>query len=101
MNPWCVRNTWFAWGVDFKSGIQNRVPDSNIDIVPTIMALYGQDVSEYDGRVLAEALATGPDYEKIPLETRTYLTSSGNFEAAIQVTEVGHQRYIDKSWRLH
>jgi arylsulfatase A-like enzyme len=100
MSPWTVRNTWFAWGPDFKDAITDRVPASNVDIAPTILALQGLDASELDGRVLVEALEGGPDYEKLPFETKTYLTESGDYRAVIQVTEVGHQRYIDKSWRL-
>jgi hypothetical protein len=42
----------------------------------------------------------GPDYEKVPVETKTLITETGNYRALIQYTEVGHQRYIDKSWRL-
>jgi predicted AlkP superfamily pyrophosphatase or phosphodiesterase len=100
MSPWNVRNTWFAWGTDFKDSIVNRVPASNVDIAPTILALHGLDTSELDGRVLVEALEGGPDYEKLPLETKTFITESGDYKALIQTTEVGHQRYIDKSWRL-
>jgi predicted AlkP superfamily pyrophosphatase or phosphodiesterase len=100
MSPWNVRNTWFAWGPDFKDGIVNRVPSSNVDIAPTILALNGLDASELDGRVLVEALEGGPDYEKLPLETKTFITDTSGYRALIQVTEVGHQRYIDKSWRL-
>jgi predicted AlkP superfamily pyrophosphatase or phosphodiesterase len=100
MSPWNVHNTWFAWGPDFKNAITDRVPASNVDIAPTILALHGIDASELDGRVLVEALEGGPDYEKLPLETKTYLTENGDYRATIQVTEVGHQRYIDKSWRL-
>ena len=100
MSPWNVRNTWFAWGVDFKNGIHNRAPASNVDIVPTILALRGMDTDELDGRVLTEALQGGPDYEKLPLETQTLITEHRDYAAAIQITEVAHQRYIDKSWRL-
>lgn len=100
MSPWNVRNTWFAWGADFKDAIVNRVPSSNVDIAPTILALQGLDASELDGRVLVEALEGGPDYEKVPVETKTYVSEVDTYRAVIQVTEVGHQRYIDKSWRL-
>lgn len=100
MSPWNVRNTWLAWGVDFKDSIVNRVPSSNVDIAPTILALSGVDASALDGRVLVEALEGGPDYEKLPLETKTHIAERGGYRALIQVTEVGHQRYIDKSWRL-
>ena len=102
MSPWTVRNTWFAWGVDFKDGVEDRVPSSNVDIAPTILALSGINPGELDGRVLAEALEGGPDYEKVPLETDTRLTQAEgtNYRAAIQLTRVAHQSYVDKSWRL-
>jgi predicted AlkP superfamily pyrophosphatase or phosphodiesterase len=100
MSPWTVRNTWFAWGVDFKDGIVDRVPASNVDIAPTILALAGINPSDLDGRVLAEALEGGPDYEKLPIETQTLLTHTDGYAAALTVTQVAHQRYIDKSWRL-
>jgi predicted AlkP superfamily pyrophosphatase or phosphodiesterase len=100
MSAWTVRNTWFAWGADFKDGIVNRLPASNVDIAPTLLALAGVNPCELDGRVLTEALEGGPDYEKVPLETRTLLTHADGYAAALQLTQVAHQRYIDKSWRL-
>lgn len=102
MSPWTVSNTWFAWGVDFKDGVRNRVPASNVDIAPTLLALAGINPGELDGRVLAEALVGGPDHEKVPLETRTLITQAEetSYRAALQVTTVAHQRYVDKSWRL-
>jgi arylsulfatase A-like enzyme len=103
MSPWTIRNTCFAWGVDFKRGIEVRVPASNVDLVPTILALKGIAAgTSYDGRVWREALLGGPDEEQIPVETRVLTTEArrGDYRAAIQVSTVEHQRYIDKSWRM-
>jgi arylsulfatase A-like enzyme len=103
MSPWTIRNTCFAWGVDFKRGVELRVPASNVDLVPTILALKGIPAgTSHDGRVLREALLGGPDEEQVPVETRVLTTEScqGHYQAAIQVSLVEHQRYIDKSWRL-
>lgn len=98
---WNVRNTWFAWGADFKDAIRNPVPSSNVDVTPTLLALTGVPAEDLDGRVLREALNGGVDYEKVPLETKTHVTGTkGGYRAVIQVTEVGPYRYIDKSWRL-
>jgi hypothetical protein len=57
---------------------------------------------QFDGRAIAEAFADGPDQEQVPMRTVTHTISTpdGRYRAAIQVTEVGTQRYIDKSWRL-
>ena len=102
MSPWSVRNTFIAWGVDFKRGVTFRVPASNVDLTPTLLALKGiNDVKGLDGRVLLEALNGGPDEEQIPTETRTFSTETdGGYTAVIQVSNLGSQRYIDKSWRV-
>jgi len=60
------------------------------------------DINRFDGRVLDEALAEGPDEEQVPVQVRTHFaeTADGSYRAALQVTELGRQRYIDKSWRM-
>jgi predicted AlkP superfamily pyrophosphatase or phosphodiesterase len=103
MSPWSVRNTFLAWGRDFKRGVVSRVPVSNVDLAPTLLALAGIEPREpLDGRVLREAMVGGPDLEQVPVVTHTLLveTPDGRYRAALQVSEVAHQRYIDKSWRL-
>lgn len=103
MSPWTIHNTCFAWGVDFKGGVEVRVPASNVDLVPTILALKGITAgASHDGRVLREAFIGGPDAEQIAVDTRVLTTETrdGRYRAAIQVSAVEHQRYIDKSWRL-
>jgi hypothetical protein len=103
MSPWTIRNTCLAWGVDFKRGVAIRVPAGNVDLVPTIVALKGLSAdTSYDGRVLQEALLGGPDEEQVPIETRilTTQTDGGHYQAAIQISTVEQQRYIDKSWRV-
>lgn len=102
MSPWLVRNTLILWGTDFKHGVAIRTAAGNVDIAPTILALKGVSGGEsLDGRVLAEALRDGPDEEQIPCETRVLRTESvGRYRAAVQVTDVGRHRYIDKGWRI-
>jgi arylsulfatase A-like enzyme len=103
MSPWAIRNTFIAWGPSCKRSVVDHVPASNADIVPTILHLERlSEAPAHTGRVLFEALRDGPDEEQVPLQTRTFFTSSpdGAYQAAIQVSEVGHQRYVDKSWRI-
>ncbi len=103
MSPWNVRNTFFAWGVDFKRGVEVTVPASNVDITPTILALKGINTEDaFDGRVLLEGLRKGTDARNVRVKTRTFTTNDnqGRYKSAIQVSEVGNQRYIDQSSRL-
>jgi arylsulfatase A-like enzyme len=101
MSPWNVRNTFLAWGVDFKKRATVHVPVGNVDVAPTILALLGlAERDELDGRVLHEALAGGPDAEKLLVETRVHAVEAGAYRAAIQVSVVDGRRYVDKSWRI-
>ena len=106
MSPWTVHNTFLAWGVDFKRGVTVRTPVSNVDVTPTLLALMGLDrdvrLPPFDGRAITEAFVDGPDEEQVATTTTTYFTATadGAFRAAIQVSEVGGERYLDKSWRV-
>ncbi|MBR1228498.1 MULTISPECIES: alkaline phosphatase family protein [unclassified Bradyrhizobium] len=106
MSPWTVRNTFLAWGADFKRGVTVRTPSSNVDLAPTLLALMNLDsevdLSRFDGRPLREAFAGGPDEEQVPIQVKTYFvkTDDDSYRAALQLTELDRQRYIDKSWRM-
>jgi arylsulfatase A-like enzyme len=106
MSPWTLRNAFLAWGVDFKRGAVIRTPVSNVDITPTLLALLGLDrdatLPRFDGRAIVEAFVDGPDEEQVPTQTTTHIvaTPDAAYRIAIQISEVGAQRYIDKSWRL-
>ena len=52
--------------------------------------------------MLNEALADGPDEEQVPIQVRTLFaeTPDGKYRTALQITDLGRQRYIDKSWRM-
>ena len=106
MSPWTVHNTFLVWGVDFKRGATAHAPVSNVDITPTLVALLGLDhdagLPRFDGRAITEAFVDGPDEEQVATKTATYFTATpdGAFRAAIQVSEVGGEHYLDKSWRV-
>ena len=100
MSPWTVRNTMLAWGPGFKRGARVRTPSSNVDVTPTMLHLLGNPkAASLEGRVLSEALAGGPDEEQVAAEVRTLRVGTGNYRAAMQVTETAGRRYLDKSWR--
>lgn len=106
MSPWDVRSTFIAWGPDFKRHTTVRTPVGNVDVTPTLIALLGLDhdpaLPHFDGRAITEALVDGPDEEKVPVQTTVYyaMTPDGTYRAAIQVSEAGGERYLDKSWRI-
>jgi predicted AlkP superfamily pyrophosphatase or phosphodiesterase len=106
-SPWTVRNTFIAWGTDFKRGATVRTPVSNVDLTPTLLALMGLDgdpaLPRFDGRAITEAFIDGPDPEKMPMRTVTYITASRDrsYQAEIQLSNTkGGNYYVDKSWRI-
>jgi arylsulfatase A-like enzyme len=101
MSPWNVRSAFLAWGEGFKRQVTSRVPAGNVDVAPTILALLGiPGGAGLDGRVLAEALAGGPDEEQVAVDTRVHTVEAGAYRAAIQLSVVAGHRYVDKSWRI-
>jgi predicted AlkP superfamily pyrophosphatase or phosphodiesterase len=102
LSPWLVRNTLILWGPDFKRGVTVRAAAANVDITPTVLRIKGLASGEsLGGRPLKEALRDGPDEEQVPSETKVLRTEvKGVYRAAIQVTDVGDRRYIDKAWRI-
>jgi arylsulfatase A-like enzyme len=102
ISPYTIRNTMVMWGPDFKSGTVVRTPSSNVDVMPTILAIKNLPLtSEIDGRVLSEAFRDVGDEEQIITETSTITAESGNYKIAIQLSRVGSSVYVDKSWRIH
>jgi predicted AlkP superfamily pyrophosphatase or phosphodiesterase len=103
LSPWTVRNTMIAAGPDFKRGIAITTPTANVDLAPTLLYLLGlhEPAREMDGRVMTEALASGPDPKQVISTTRTVRVSNGDYSAALQASEVDGKRYIDKGWREH
>jgi len=101
LSPWNVRNTLLAWGPHFKRGVTVPTPAGAVDVTPTILALLGLTGEDgLDGRVLAEALAGGPDAEQVPVHTRVHTVTAGAYRAAVQVSTVDGRRYVDKGWRV-
>jgi len=103
MSPWNVRNMLIGWGVGFKRGVTVPAAAGIVDVAPTVLALLGADPGPapgLDGRVLAEALAGGPDEAKVAVETRVLTVAAGTYRAALKISEVAGRRYVDKSWRI-
>jgi arylsulfatase A-like enzyme len=56
-SPSDVHNTLIAFGPDFRPGYKDEYPSSNLDVAPTVAALFGLALPHAEGRVLTEALA--------------------------------------------
>ena len=80
-SPTDVHISLMASGPDFKSGLNDTLPTSNVDIAPTVARILQFSMPAVQGRVLDEALQGGPpltDYEVLNKthrsSTRTGLT---------------------------
>lgn len=102
MSPFTITNTMILYGPDFRRASVVRVPSSNVDVMPTILALLGLETgAALDGRPLKEAFREGPEQEQITYQTSIVTTSAGErYRAVLQFSTVGEKRYIDKSWRV-
>lgn len=87
-------------GTAFKSGVTNPAACGNIDITPTILALLGLPLADhFDGRVLDEALADGPDPATVAASTTTQTSANAaGPKTHLTVSRVAHARYIDEAW---
>ena len=96
-----LHNILFARGPRFKGGLKVDAPSGNIDLAPTILSLLGlQPVPGMEGRVLAEAIAGGPDPADVDWSSDLYSTQAlaGNrvYRQQIRLSRVGDTVYVDE-----
>jgi hypothetical protein len=76
-SPYDVHATLVAAGPGIKRGVESSVPTGNIDLMPTALALIGATVPDgLDGRVISEALASGPMPSEVTVEPRDVTTAT-------------------------
>ncbi|HSF54048.1 MAG TPA: alkaline phosphatase family protein, partial [Algoriphagus sp.] len=91
-----------AFGPSFKQGFQNKLPSSTVDLLPTILELYGVKSAEnFDGRVISEILLnhSGPEAE-ILRSTIDNQADSGKADYHVKLfleSVPGSGKYIIKS----
>ena len=93
-----MRNSLFARGGSFKSGIRIDSPTGNIDLAPTVLHLLGVGGGEtMHGRALREALADG---EPVKWQTETHRAErrigGGAYRQRIAVSRVDGTTYVDE-----
>ena len=96
-----MNNVMFAWGPGFKQGVSLGVPSGNIDVAPTILHLLGLPGGDaMDGRVLAEALAGGPNPDAVDWSSELYSTErrlkEKVYRQQIKLSVVGDTTYVDQ-----
>lgn len=101
LSPFTVRNTLILWGPRIRRASTVRVPAGIVDIAPTVTALLGlPDEATFDGRVLREAFADGPDPERTPTWRETLTVTADGYEGALQISGTGTSWYVDKGYRV-
>ncbi|GGR23928.1 alkaline phosphatase family protein [Deinococcus ruber] len=70
-----VHNTLVAAGPNFRSGASNTLPTGNVDVAPTVAAIFGVPLPQADGRVLNEALVGGENLN-YPVQSQTVTPTS-------------------------
>jgi arylsulfatase A-like enzyme len=65
-----------ASGPDFKSGLSDMLPTSNVDIAPTVARILQFNMPAAQGRVLEEALQNGPPLSEYAVLNKTHLSST-------------------------
>jgi len=100
LSPYELHNFLALSGGCFGQGLVTGLPAGNIDICPTIMKLFGQNIcDEVDGRILVEGLKNpGNLNAEKPIE-HTFI--SGNSSGAVthlNVTRMGSAHYLNRAW---
>ncbi len=93
-----MRNSLFARGSSFKSGVRIASPTGSADLAPTVLHMLGIGGGEaMHGRVLREALADGSPVE---WQTETHRAErkveSGTYRQHIAVSRAGGTTYVDE-----
>ena len=93
-----MRNSLFARGGSFKSGVRIESPTGNTDLAPTVLCLLGIDGGEnMHGRVLREALAGGDPVEwQTDTRRAERRVAGGAYRQHITVSRVDGTTYIDE-----
>jgi arylsulfatase A-like enzyme len=97
-SPYDIHTTLIAAGPDFREHDVSSVPTGNVDIAPTVLRLLGLSMPpSMTGRVIEEALRTGPSPSSIRVEhtTDTVRTADGAYTLTAHVSSAAGRRYLD------
>lgn len=99
LSPWDVHIPLIVKGPDFKTGVTDEWPTSNVDLVPTVLYLYKiKQPATMKGRVMHELLRKGKQLKLSPraekVETEVQSSKSG-YRLVLHQTILGTHRYVD------
>lgn len=100
ISPYEVHIALIAGGPSFKKSFESELPTSNVDIVPTILAIHNLTVpKDMDGRVMSELLVTKNKEKKLSSRKETVTTAAeypgGRYTLTLHQTVLGEYRYVD------
>jgi arylsulfatase A-like enzyme len=100
LSPHDVHATFLAAGRGIKQGVRSSVPTGNVDLAPTLLHLLGlPPVSSMDGRILNEALSTGPDPAAMEVRTEELVAEAvvggRTYRQILYRSEVEGHWYVD------
>ena len=97
-SPYDVHNTLIAAGPDFREHAVSDVPTGNVDVAPTLLRLLGLEIpASMTGRVIAEALRSGPPIASLTIDrvTETVKTADGTYVLAAHLSKAAGRTYLD------
>ena len=101
LSPFDIHNTLIAAGPDFQVGFEDKLPTSNVDIAPEVMAILDLPLSyQADGIGLIEARRNFPEKPSTEVPTRTFEAirdfSDGRWKQNFHVSHYRTFDYIDE-----
>ena len=97
-SPYDIHSTLIAAGPDFREHAVSDVPTSNVDLAPTLLRLLGLEApASMTGRVIEEALRTGPPIASVTVDraTETVKTSDGGYALTAHISKAAGHSYLD------
>ena len=98
-SPYEVHIALLASGPSFKKSFEGNLPTSNVDIAPTVLAIYRIPVpTTMKGRVFTELFANGKSQQAAvkqeKIETSTVVEGI-TYKLSLDISAVGKYRYIN------
>lgn len=93
-------NNMAAIGPDFKNTFVDRLPASNMDIVPTLASILGITLpyrGTLRGRVLREAMTDGAQHSTAERKVEASTPAANGFSTVLEYQEYEGHRYYDRA----